>query len=253
MKKIYFVLVAVVILCAVGAIAISAQTSTSSPQSDNGSGKDSLAGQVSSYVQGFAQQQGVNSNNITGISQVDFNALPKEVNIKNVNDNNLAIYQVNYSNETKNQSIYVITYSVQKLKSQGDIIVAQDKRNFLDFGHSGAMNDSGFLETSAGVETSQAKGYVMVRDGSITAVSTDLEVIQSNPGQIQIEILKNGQLINFGNTISTDSLGVKKDYDVQEAGNVEFHAGDVISVMAVGSGNVAWRDVITMVEITTTD
>lgn len=243
MRKVFFVLIALVVLAAIGAIIISAQTNP-------GTG---IGGAISGYIQDFVQKRGIGSENVTGISQVDFNALPKEVNIKNVNDNNLAIYQVNYSNETNNQSIYVITYSVEKLKAQGDIIIAQDKRNFLDFGHSGIMNAPGFLDTSAGVETSTAKGYVMVRDGSITGISTNLELIQSNPGQIEIIVLKNGEPISFGNTFSTGELGVKKDYDVQASGNVEFHAGDVISVLVKNDGNVSWRDVITMVEITTTD
>lgn len=243
MRKGLFVLAAVLLLFAVGAIVISAQTNSG----------QSIGTEISDYVQSFVGGRGVNSSDITGIGQVDLNALPKDVNIKNVNGNNLAIYQVNYSNQTGNQSVYVITYSVEKLKSQGDLIVAQNNRNFLDFGHSGLMNGSGFLETSAGVETSEAKGYVMTRDGSITGISTDLEVLQSNPGQIDVIVLKNGQPISFGNTLATDSLGVKKDYDVQAPGNVEFHAGDVISVLVQGQGNVAWRDVITMVEITTTD
>ena len=246
MRKISWTISAFVVLFIVGAIIISAQPT--------GNG-ETLGSTVSGYIQDFVHGKGISSDNITGINEVDFNALPKEVNIKNVNDNNLAIYQVNYSDgENQNsKSIYVITYSVDKLQSQGDLIVSQDKRNFLDFGYEGVMNQSGFLDTSAGVETSSSKGYVMVRDGSITAISTNLEVIQANPGQIDIEVLKNGQPISFGNTFSTDNIGIKKDYDVQASGNVEFHAGDVISVLVKGQGNISWRDVITLVEITTTD
>ena len=242
--KIGFVfLIIAVFLVAIGALAISAQT---------GSDTSELGEKVSGYVQDFVSKRGVGSEDISGIREVDFNALPKEVNIENVGDTNLAIYEINYSdNNNQDKKIYVITYSVEQLRSQGDLIVAQDKRNFLDFGFSGIMSETGFLETSTGVETSEAKGYVMVRDGSITAVSTNLEIIQSNAGQIEIIVLKNGEPISFGNTISTDSLGVKKDYDVQAREIVNFQAGDVISVVARGTGNVAWRDVITIVEITT--
>ena len=236
-----FLIVALFIL-AIGALAISAQT--------NGDGSE-LGEKVSDYVQDFISERGVGPEDISGIRQVDFNALPKEVNIENVGDTNLAIYEVNYSENNQDKKVYVITYSVEKLRSQGDLIVAQDKRNFLDFGFSGIMSETGFLETSTGVETSEAKGYVVVRDGSITAVSTNLEVIQSNTGQIEIIVLKNGEPISFGNTISTDSLGVKKDYDVQAREIVNFQAGDVISVVARETGDVAWRDVITIVEITT--
>lgn len=242
MKKLFFGMVIFVLVLAVGALAISAQT--------NGDVSE-LGEKVSGYVQDFVSKRGVAPEDISGIRQVDFNALPKEVNIENVGDTNLAIYEINYSENNQGKQVYVVTYSVEKLLSQGDIIVAQDKRNFLDFGHSGVMSETGFLETSTGVETSEAKGYVMVRDGSITAVSTNLEVIQSNAGQIEIIVLKNGEPINFGNTISTDSLGVKKDYDVQAREIVGFQAGDVISVVARKTGDVVWRDVITIVEITT--
>ena len=241
--KIGFVfLIGALLILAVGALAISAQTNADASE---------LGEKVSGYVQDFVSNRGVGPDDISGIRQVDFNALPKEVNIENVGDTNLAIYEVNYSENNQDKKVYVITYSVEKLRSQGDLIVAQDKRNFLDFGFSGIMSETGFLETSTGVETSEAKGYVMVRDGSITAISTNLEVIQSNAGQIEIIVLKNGEPISFGNTISTDSLGVKKDYDVQAREIVNFQAGDVISVVARETGDVAWRDVITIVEITT--
>ncbi len=250
MRKIIFGIIVVLLVLAIGAFAISAEA-VNNNSSGNSSVISKLSGSVEGFVQQFASKSGINQQEITGVSQVDFNSLPKEVNIKNVNDNNLAIYQINYSKNNQNKQIYVVAYSLNQLKAQGDLIVASDKRNFLDFGYSGIMNQSGFLNTGAGVQTSNSKGYVMPRDGSITAISTDLEVVQGNPGEINIVILKNGQPISFGNTISTDTIGMKKDYDVQEKGIVNFQAGDVISVVATSSGNVAWRDVITMVEITT--
>lgn len=247
MKKPFFGIMIFILILAIGALAISAQT--------NG-GVSELGEKVSGYIQDFVSKRGINSQDISGIRKVDFNALPKEVNIENVGDTNLAIYEINYSENNQGKQVYVITYSVEQLRSQGDLIVAQDKRNFLDFGFSGVMSETGFLETSTGVETSEAKGYVMVRDGSITAVSTNLEIIQSNAGQIEIIVLKNGEPISFGNTFSTDPCittdpCIKKDYDVQAKEIISFQAGDVISVVARKTGDVAWRDVITIVEITT--
>lgn len=209
--------------------------------------------EVTEFVDSFISKRGIAPEDITGISQVDFNALPKEINIENVGDTNLAIYQVDYSQDNQDKKVFVIAYSVEQLLAQGDLIIAQDKRNFLDFGHSGVMKGMGFLETSAGVETSTAKGYVMPRDGSITAVSTNLEIIQANPGQVEIIVLKNGEPISFGNTLNTEAIGIKKDYDVQAKDTVSFRAGDVISVAAKGTGSVSWQDVITIVEITTVD
>jgi len=246
-------MIGAVLFIVVGILVISAQTGQSVSDVLNKIAPGNISSTVSGYVQDFVTKKGIEPGNIQNVSQVDFNALPKEVNIKNVGNNNLAIYQVNYSQNNQNKQVFVVTYSVEKLRSQGDLIVSSDKRNFLDFGHSGVMSNSGFLETSAGVETSASKGYVMVRDGSITAISTNLEVIQGNPGEVDIVILKNGQPISFGNALSADKIGVKKGYDVQEKDTVNFKAGDVISVLAKKTGDVAWRDVITMVEITTND
>lgn len=242
-----------VLFLAIGALVISAQVSPEVSEAIANVAPSLISEKVSGFVEGFVKEQGIDPENIDGIREVDFNSLPKEVNIENVNDANLAIYEINYSNNQENKQVYVITYSVEQLRSQGDLIVAQDKRNFLDFGFSGVMSEPKFLQTSAGVETSSYKGYIMPRDGSITAISTNLEIIQANTGQIEIIVLKNGQPISFGNTFITDDLGIKKDYDIQSKGVVEFQAGDVISVFVQKTGDVSWRDVITLIEITTSD
>lgn len=219
---------------------------------DESLGNETITENVKKYVQEFAAKKNVQADKIKNISEVDFESLPKEVNIQNVDNTNLAIYELNY-NETKGfveeeKKLFVISYSTEKLKKQGDIIVAKDKRNFLDFGFAGESN-SRYLKTSAGVETSPEKGYVMVREGSITAVSTNIELL-SGSNEVDVIVYKNGEAISFGNTL--DGAGVVKDHDVQSKGVVNFKPGDVISVF-VNSGNVQWRDAIVMVEITTTD
>jgi hypothetical protein len=251
MRKLFLGMMIFALVLAVGAIAISAQSSNNVSETFSNIASGKVGEDALGYIQNFTSKRGIDPQEIQGVSQVDFNSLPKEVNIKDVGDTNLAIYQVNYSQNNQDKQVYVITYSVEQLRAQGDLIVAHDNRNFLDFGHPGIMKETGFLETSTGVETSEAKGYVMVRDGSITAISTNLEILQGNPGQIEVIVLKNGQAVSFGNTISTDSIGVKKDYDIQSKDTINFKAGDIISVIAVKTGDVAWRDVITMIEITT--
>lgn len=212
-----------------------------------------VAEEVKEYVEDFVEQRGIAAEQITNISEVNFDDLPKEVEIENVGDHNLAIYEVDYDEDldpaTEDEQIFVITYSVEQLRAQGDLIIAHDKRQFLNFGFVGIMNESGFLETATGVETSFEKGYVMVRKGSITAISTNLEIV-SGIGEVRIIVYKNGEEIMFGNLIDASSIGVKKDYDVQSKDTVTFEPGDVISVYVNGEG-VVWKDVITMVEITT--
>ena len=175
------------------------------------------------------------------------------MNIQNVNDNNLAIYQIDYNKSSTTQGkVFVVTYSVDKLKAQGDLIVAQDKREFLNFGFSGESDKSEFMKTATGVDGSLDKGYVMMRSGSITGISTDLETLSGN-GNIEIIIYRNGQAIQFGNSFVIDSAGVKKDYDVQSKGTVPFEAGDTISAYVKSSDGVSWKDATTLVEVTTSD
>ena len=240
MRKIFLVLVFVVLLLGIFSAA------------EEIGGAPTSVSEVK-FVQDFVSKSGIQESDIKSIESVDFNALPKEVNIENVGDNNLAVYEVNYTSEQGAEKVYVVAYSVDKLEAQGDLIVAQDKRNFLNFGYDGLMSSSGFLETATGTETSLEKGYVMPRDGSITAVSTNLEIVNREAGAVEIVVYVNGQAANFGNMIDASSAGVKKDYDVQSKDTVSFSAGDVVSVYASTQGNISLKDVITIVEITTSN
>ncbi len=212
-----------------------------------------ISEEVLKYIETFVVKREIEPTEINSISKVDFNNLPKEIDITNIGDTNLAIYEIAYNElEKGEQKVFVITYGVDELKAQEDLIAAEDKRQFLNFGFAGEMIESGFLETATGVEGSLEKGYVMVREGSITAISTNLEVL-GGVGEISIIIHKNGIPIGFGNTITVDSVGVKEDYDVQSNGVVTFEAGDIISAYVDVDEGLVWKDVITMVEITTSD
>jgi hypothetical protein len=210
----------------------------------------SLPDSVQEYVGDFISQKGISSANINNITEVDFNSLPKEVNIENVDDTNLAIYQIDYNNPaSSNNKVFVVTYAVEKLASQGDLIISQDKREFLNFGFNGEMKESGFLRTAVGVEGSLEKGYVMMRDGSITGISTNLELLNGN-GELEIVVYKNGKPIQFGNSFVVEDIGVKKDYDVQSKDTILFEAGDVISLYVKASNGISWKDITTLLEIT---
>ncbi len=258
MRKIFFVFGIIIIVFIIGLI-VSAQL-TNETNLEQGTIQDvvknvssDVSTQIYDYVSNFVQKRGIFPSEISFVREVDFDSLPKSVHIENVGEHNLAIYEISYEEEGQEDQIYVITYSVGELKEQGDIIVAQDKRQFLNFGFAGIMSKSGFLKTATEVETSLEKGYIMVRDGSITAVSTNLEVFKSNPGEIEIIVYRNGEPIGFGNIFSTASPEIKKDHNIQSKGVVTFKAGDVISVYLKASGtDIEWGDVITMVEITTT-
>ena len=210
----------------------------------------SVSEDISSYVKDFIQKKGVDPNEINDISKVDFDSLPKEVNIENVNNANLAIYQIDYNkSDSVQDKVFVVTYAVEKLSSQGDLIISQDKREFLNFGFNGQADSSRFLNSATGVEGSLEKGYVMMRGGSITGISTSLELL--NKGNVEIVIYKNGNPIQFGNTFVSDSIGIKKDYDIQSKGTVSFEAGDIISAYAKIFDGTSLKEIITLVEITT--
>lgn len=261
MRKLFLILSIVSFLLVIVGLIVSAQLETGT--NSGGESIQEIVQEVSSgdistqiyeYISNFVQKKGILPSEISFVKKVDFDSLPKSVHIENVGEHNLAIYEVSYMKEEQEDQLYVVTYSVEELKEQGDLIVAHDKRQFLNYGFAGTMGKSGFLKTATEVETSLEKGYVMVRDGSITAVSTNLEVFKSNPGEIEIIVYKNGEPIGFGNIFSTASSGVKKDHSVQSKDVVTFKAGDVISVYLKANGTeISWRDVITMVEITTTN
>jgi len=210
MRKLFIVFaLCIILLMTVGVVAQAVSNSSEEELSeadkqkvkekvDEVSDSPEVAGEVQDYVEDFVAKRGIDSEQINKISKKSFEDLPKEVNIENVNDANLAIYEVDY-NETKdinegeiNEQIYVITYSVTELKEQGDLIIAHDKRQLLNFGSVGEISNSGFLKTATGVEGSLEAGYVMMRYGSITGISTNLEVVNASElGKVDIIIYKN--------------------------------------------------------------
>lgn len=183
--------------------------------------------------------------NVSNITEVD--PASEEINISNATiDNKVKIYKAELE---KGDKVFVITFSEEGFKKISQIYYAT---SFLGFGLNEERNASSFLRMSSGVEGSLENGYVMVRSGSITGVSTNLDISQfSEGGSIRILIYKNGELVGLGNLIDASSSGTKKDHDIQSLGIVEFKAGDTISVYLESSGGVSFRDVTTIVEIST--
>jgi hypothetical protein len=202
------------------------------------------------YLKEFVNSSGMDSENIENISLLDYNSLPKDVDLKNIHDNNLAIYQIDFSsnNTREKQKLYMITYSTNKLEKQSDLIISEDKRSLLNFGIPTTITESQFMESATGIVGSLNKGYVMMRKGSITGISTNLEALNGE-GSVEIIVYKNGEKINFGNEFVINGKETKKDYDIQSKGISEFEAGDIISIYAKISGNVSIKDVNTLLEI----
>ena len=212
------------------------------------------------FVEDFVKKKKINPEDINEVNDVPLDELPDDVTITNVEDSNIGIIRVDYNethgNETNSEQLFVITYSTKDLESKGDLIFDREKRQFLHFGLAGESSDSSFLQSAAGVQTGADAGYVMMREGSITGLSTNLQVVSPDDGRVEIVIFRNGEPVSFTNTLYTDETGSKVDYDVQSQGVITFSPGDVISVYVnaddTGSSSI-WKDVITMLEITTAD
>lgn len=206
------------------------------------------------YVKKFVEKKGINKTDIKNISKVDFNKLPPNMNIQKVKENNIDIYQVDYEEPKikKPKNIFVITHSSSELDSRDDIIAIKDIRKNLNFGYIGEASGSKFLTTSTGVQTSLNKGYVVMRKGSITGISTNLDIIDyGNKGIIEIIVYINGKRTYFENQIIADSNKAKIDFDIQSKNIIKFAPGDIISVELKTQDNIAWKDVITTLELTT--
>ncbi len=201
---------------------------------------------LQNFIQDVAEQKGISTDSIENITEVNFTELPDEVTIGNIDDTHLSLYKIA---TTQGPSVFLITFAGETLAiiNEPKQVFAQSK-TLLVFGTNKQSRESRFLETSAGVETSINKGYVMLGKGSITGISTSLEAVRGQ-GKVQIGIFKNEEQINFGNRIDISNEGLKKDYDIQSTGIVEFEEGDVISAYIKNEDNIAIGDITTLVEI----
>lgn len=208
------------------------------------------------YVKDFVKKRGINPEDVVNVSNVDYGSLPEEVKIDSVENNNLGIYEVNFNDSKKNEQgkVFVVSYSAENIATTKDLIAHSDKRQFLDFGIVDEVSGSSFMNTATGVPGDLNVGYVMMRQGSITGMSTNLQIIGSEDGEtLEVIIYKNGEAIRFGNVLDASEAGIVKDYDTQSKGVVIFNPGDTISVQIVGSDSVSYKNVVNMIEITTVD
>ena len=180
------------------------------------------------------------------IVEINFSDLPYEVDIETIQNTSIQIYEVNYSAKP----LFVITSSDSSFQAEEPSPVCETKL-LLHFGSSEGKSKSDFLNMASEVQSSLEKGYVMIRSGSITGISTNLEVVRDKEGEeVEIIIYKNGKEIGFRNVLSADSSGIKVDYDTQSKGIVNFKEGDIISVYLNLGDGVSVTDVTTMIEIT---
>lgn len=205
----------------------------------------SLDSKAESFVRDVAAVKGVNSDSVQGIRELNINDLPESVNLENIDSTNLAVYEIQVENEER--PVYVITASSKFFKETARIF---SQKMLLNFGINGEISDDTFMRASGEIETSLTKGYVMARDGSVTAISTNLEVISGSGFEpIEVVIFKDGEEVGFRNSFNLKDPSVYNDYDVISSGTLKFEKGDVISVEVKIPEGVVVRDVITLLEI----
>jgi len=210
--------------------------------------QNDLSQELEDFVKKVAEKKGIDRKNIENITEVNISQLPEEVKLENIDDSNIALYKVKPKND---RSAFVITFSGKGLEKIPKPEI-DHMTSYLHFGYDGDGSKSLSLKTASGVSTGLNKGYVMMREGSITGISTNLEIVQSDTDkEIQIIIYKNGREIHFKNSIPADSSGIEKDFDIQSQNIVTFKPGDVISVYLKSNGEIVFRDVITIIEIST--
>lgn len=230
MKKVYSIFLALFVVLA--ATAFVQSLNSNSPRN--------------SLVTNALQQRGINSSEIKSINQVNFKNLPNEVNINNIDKTNLALYQVNISGKGP---VYVITASDQLFKN---VIKRYSQKMFLTYGFSGELASSSYLNTAAGVPTSLTQGYTMPREGSITALTTNLNIISKQSTKpIEIIIYKNGKEFGFRNTFNSNQTGAQSDYDTVSKKTINFNKGDVLSIKVIVPTNTKVQDITTLLEVQT--
>ncbi len=206
---------------------------------------NSITDNTEEFVKNVAIKKGISEDKIESVEKVDMNDLPEEVNLGNIDETNLQMYKIAISEE---KPIYVITASDEKFKKE---LQKFANKMLLNFGFAGEIESSTFLMSPTGVQGSYEKGYVMIRDGSITGLSTNLETEEDLEGEVaEIIIYKNGKVTGFRNTINLDEKGSKVDYDTMDEGTLNFEKGDIISSKILLSSGAKVRDVNTLLEIT---
>ena len=204
--------------------------------------QESIDSELEDFVKNVEKVKNISTDRIKDIKKVDFLDLPEEVKLENIDDNNLALYQINIDSD---KPIYVITASKELFEK---ISVDYTQRAFLAFGQSLNISKSMPLKTSSGVKS----GYVMTRSGSITGLSTILTITKrSGDLPIEIIILKNSNEIGFRNAFNLKETGVYSDYDLISSDTIDFEEGDIISVIINIPNGTEVEEISTLMEIET--
>jgi hypothetical protein len=204
----------------------------------------SVTKEMETIVKDVASTKGVQKENIKEVEQVSFEELPEEITLQNIDDTNLALYKVDAGED---KPMYVITASETKFKK---VVQKFTNKMMLSFGFAGEFSESGYLMSATGVLGDLEKGYAMMREGSITGMSTNLEVIEGT-GEIEVIIYKSKDEIEFRNAFKVETPGIYTDYDTLSGEILNFQPGDVVSVYVNIPKGMVLKDINTLLELQT--
>ena len=203
--------------------------------------------EVDNFITEFVEDTNfIDEGKVENINEVDQSDLPEDIQVQDIDENNLGIYEVNFTDDLgEKKKVFVVTYATNEFKKK-EVSITKNVQ-YLYFGISDEMDESSYLETSSGVKTGKQIGYVMLRSGSITGISTSLEV--SGAGKLLVKVYKNGEDTGFHNLITTEGKS-NIDFDLQSEDILNYQPGDIISVYVQQFGTVDWNNVVTSVETT---
>ena len=92
-------------------------------------------------VERIIENQGINKDNVKSVEKVDFDKLPSQVDLKNIDTTNLEVYEVDYGGESP---VFVITASDQLLEAQASDTIY--KRMLLTYGIKGEVSRFNFFK-----------------------------------------------------------------------------------------------------------
>lgn len=239
MKRLVVIAVALVLIVSM-TFAFAAENQTEP------AGSKVVSEDVEIFVKDVAQKKGLNEEDVEEVTEVNLTNLPEQINFENIDETNIALYQLKVKNET--EPLFIITAGEKLIERQEKVF---SNKFLLNLGLAEEIVDDTFLKTSAGVKTSLEKGYVMTESGSVTGLSTSLEVTSANAGDmIEILIYINGKEVGFRNTFIIDETGTMIDYDSVSQNTIKFSEGDVISLKVLLSEGVKVKDINTLLELT---
>ena len=103
----------------------------------------------------------------TEIKEVNYNNLPEEIKIENIGETGVTFYEANVGEE---KPVFIITSSKKTTEATTQETLS---RTLLNFGLNKEIDESTYLESATGISL-ESQGYVMMRTGSITGISTTL-------------------------------------------------------------------------------